>query len=124
MHELLAQVFPQRGVVCCKMLHILCGELGFICSHPLGQQHQSYSDSKKPSQLIKKVGSVLETSEKPLEPAVERRMLHKLINIMDNIAHSLSNIVMKLSVFSLRRLLQLCCNKEWYRRSLLPTNTF
>ena len=46
--------------------------------------------SKKLNRLIKKAGSVLETSLELLELVVERRVLHKLLNIMDNTSLSLA----------------------------------
>ena len=64
---------------------------------------------------------VLGIALEPLELFVERRMEHKLLNIMDNTTHPLHNLLVRQqSVFS-QRLLQLCCNKDRYRRSFLPT---
>ena len=47
--------------------------------------------------LFKKAGSALE----PQELVVERRMLHKLLNIMDNTTHPLHNLLVN-RVFSVR----------------------
>lgn len=44
----------------------------------------SVNDTKKLSKLIKKAGSVLGTTLKSIELVVERRMSHKLLNIMEN----------------------------------------
>ena len=78
------------------------------------------SDTKKLNKLIKKAGSVLGTALEPLELVVERRMLHKLLNIMDNTTHPLHNLLVRQqSVFS-RRLLQRRCDKKHYRKSFLP----
>ena len=64
-------------------------------------------NSKKLNNLIKKPGSVLGTALESLELVVERRMLHKLLNIMENTTHPLHHILVRQqSVFS-QRLLQL-----------------
>jgi len=66
---------------------------------------------KKHKKLIKKAWSVLGTTLESLEPIVQRRMLHKLLNVPDNTANSVYSIPVKQwSVFS-QRLPQLCCNK-------------
>ena len=70
------------------------------------------SDSRRLNKLMKKAGSVLGTALEPRESVVERRMLHKLLNIMDNTIHPLRNLrVRQQSVFSWR-LLWLSCNKD------------
>jgi len=77
------------------------------------------SDSKKLNKQIKNAGSVLGTVLDPLELIIRRKMLHELLDIMDNTAHPLHNILIKQqSVFNLR--LHLYCNKDLYRRSFLP----
>ncbi|MED6285839.1 hypothetical protein CHARACLAT_033313 [Characodon lateralis] len=59
--------------------------------------------------LIKKAGSVLGT---PLEVMVQRRILHKMKNIMENPDHPLHQTVLQQqSVFS-QRLLQICCKTD------------
>ncbi|MEQ2210272.1 hypothetical protein XENOCAPTIV_010833 [Xenoophorus captivus] len=51
---------------------------------------------------------------------VQRQILHKTMTIMENPEHSLhENVVQQQSVFS-QRLLQIHCNTDLYRRSLLP----
>lgn len=79
------------------------------------------NDSKRLNKLIKKAGSVLGSALEPLESVVERRMLYKLFNIMDNTSNPLHNLLVgQQSVFSWR-LLQLRCSKDRYRKSFLPT---
>lgn len=54
---------------------------------------------------------------------IERQMLQRLLNIMDNTWHPLHNLLVRQhSVFSWR-LLQLHCNKDHYRKSFLTTIT-
>ena len=78
-------------------------------------------DSKKLNKLIKRAGSVLGTSLEPLEVVVERRMLEKVLKIMDNETHPLHDLLTgQQSVFS-QRLRQLPCTKERYRSSFVPT---
>ena len=78
------------------------------------------SDSKKHklnklrNKLIKKAFSVLWTVLEPLELIVQRRTLHKLMNIKDNTAHHLHNIWLTQQSVHSQRLLQLRYNTEWY----------
>ena len=46
------------------------------------------NDTKKLDKLIMKAGSVLRNAQELLKLIVQRRMLHKLLNIMDIAAHS------------------------------------
>ena len=48
-------------------------------------------DFKKLNKMMKKSGSVLGTALEPLELVVERRMLRKLLNTMDNTTYPLNN---------------------------------
>ena len=110
--------------VCNKMLNmfyqsVVAGAFFFaaIC---WGSNIQA-RDSKKLNKLIRKAGSVLGTALEPLEVVVERRMLQKLMTIMDNEAHPLHSLLLEQrSVFS-GRFIQLRCNKERYRKSYLPS---
>ena len=56
----------------------------------------------------------------PLYMSVKRRMLHKGINIKNNTAHLLHNIVLKQWSVIRLRFFQLWCNTEQYRRFFLP----
>ena len=110
--------------VCSKMLHMFYRSVVestiFFVAICWGSSIRA-SDSKRLNRLIRKAGSVLGTTLEPLELVVERRMLNKLLNIMDNNAHPLHNLTIKQqSVFS-GRLLQLRCTKDRYRKSFLPT---
>ena len=88
--------------------------------HLFGQQHQSQS-LKDTEKTDKEAGSVLGTALEHLELIVNRKMLHKLMNIKNNTDHTLHNIVLNvLSVFS-QSLLQLFCNTEAHRKSFLST---
>ena len=64
------------------------------------------SDSKKLNKLIKKAGSVLGTDLEPLE-GVQRRMLHKVTDILDITACTLHYIVLKQQHVFSQRFLQL-----------------
>ena len=77
-------------------------------------------DLKRINKLIKKAGSVLGVTLEPLELIIQKRMLHKLMKIMEDSSHPLHNTVKKQqSVFS-ERLVQVRCKTERYRRSFLP----
>ena len=52
-------------------------------------------DTKELNKLMKKAGSVLGTALEPIELVVERRMLHKLLNIMDNTSHPLHDLLVR-----------------------------
>jgi len=73
---------------------------------------------KKLNTLIKKAGSVLGTA---LELIEQRKMLQKLLNIMDNSAHLLRNVTIKWQRVFSQRFLQLQCNTKSYRRSFQLT---
>ena len=78
-------------------------------------------DSKKINKLIRRAGSVLGTAVESLEVVMERRMVQKLLSIMDNNMHPLHNLVCKQnSVFSWR-LRQLSCKKDRFKNTFLPT---
>ena len=64
--------------------------------------------AKELNRLIKKAGSLLRTALEPLELIIKRRNLHKLVNIKNDTDHPLHNIMLKLSVITLRTL-QLHC---------------
>lgn len=98
-----------------NMLHVFyqCVVASAVCLAAMcGSSSIRASDSnKKQKKLIKKAGSVLGTALETLELVVERRMLHKLLNIMDNTTHRLHQPQVRQSVFS-QRLLQLHWNKN------------
>lgn len=73
-------------------------------------------DTDELKKRIGKAGSVLGTWLGPWEQVVERRVLNKLLHIMEKSSHPLHSLLVKLrSIFSPRRLLLHC--KEWYRKS-------
>ena len=77
-------------------------------------------DLKRINKLIRKAGSVLGGTLETLEMIVQKRMLHKLMEMMEDSSHPLHNTLIKQqSVFS-ERLLQVRCKTERYRRSFLP----
>lgn len=82
------------------------GSLAAIC------WGSSIRASKRLNKLIKKTGFVLVSALELLELVVERRLLHKLLNIMDNTSAAQP---------AGWRLLQLHCSKDRYRKSFLPT---
>ena len=74
-------------------------------------------DSKKLNDLIRRAGSTLGTAIVSLEVVMERRMVQKLLSIMDNNTHPLHNLVSKQkSVFS-GRLRQLSCRKDRFKNT-------
>ncbi|KAK0135417.1 RNA-directed DNA polymerase from mobile element jockey [Merluccius polli] len=78
------------------------------------------SDSNRLNKIIRKAGSVLGFKLVSLESVMERRMLNKLLTIMDNDQHPLYQTVdRQRSIFS-HRLLQLRCRRDRYRKSFLP----
>ncbi|KAK0147064.1 RNA-directed DNA polymerase from mobile element jockey [Merluccius polli] len=78
------------------------------------------SDSNRLNKIIRKAGSVLGFKRVSLESVMERRMLNKLLTIMDNDQHPLYQTVdRQRSIFS-HRLLQLRCRRDRYRKSFLP----
>merc|ERR1712035_214296 len=110
--------------VCSKMLHIFYKSVvesaisfAAIC---WGSGIRT-RDLNRINKLIKKAGSVLGVALEPLELIIQRRMLQKLIKIMEDSSHPLHNTVKKQkSVFS-ERLVQVRCKTERYRRSFLPS---
>ena len=109
--------------VCSKMLHIFYKSVvesvisfAAIC---WGSGIKA-RDLNRINKLVKKAGSVLGVALEPLEDIIQRRMLQKLIKIMEDNSHPLHNSVKKQkSVFS-ERLVQVRCRTERYRRSFLP----
>lgn len=77
-------------------------------------------ETNRLNKLIKKAGSVIGCKQDSLEAVVERRILNKLLSIMDNPDHPLHHTLDKqLSSFS-NRLIQLRCHKDRYRKSFFP----
>jgi hypothetical protein len=77
-------------------------------------------DASRVNKLIRKASSVLGMSLDTLEEVAERRILAKLLAIMDNVTHPLHAMVMtQRSTFS-HRLIPPRCARERYRRSFLP----
>ena len=75
-------------------------------------------DSKR---LMRRAGYVLGTAVVSLEVVMERRMVQKLLSIMDDNTHPLHNLVSKQnSVFS-GRLRQLSCRRDRFKNTFLPT---
>ena len=109
--------------VCTKMLHIFYKSVvesaisfAAIC---WGSSIRT-RDLKRINKLIRKAGSVLGVTLEPLELIVQKRMLHKLMKMMEDSSHPLHDTVIKQqSVFS-ERLLQVRCKTERYKRSFLP----
>ena len=78
-------------------------------------------DSKKLNKLVMRAGYVMGTAVVSLEVVMERRMVQKLLSIMDDNTHPLHNLVSKQkSVFS-GRLRQLSCRKDRFKNTFLPT---
>ena len=78
------------------------------------------SDTNRLDKIIKKTGSVLGLKLESLETVVERRMLNKLLSIMDNKQHPLHQTVDRQRSNFSHRLLQLRCRRDRYRKSFLP----
>ena len=78
------------------------------------------SDANRLNKLIRKAGSIIGCRQDTFQSVVERRTLNKLLSIMDNPDHPLHHTIdRQRSTFS-RRLRQLRCLKERYRKSFLP----
>ena len=78
------------------------------------------SDTNRLNKLNRNAGSVIDYKQDTLEAVMERRTLKELLSIMDNPLHPLQlTLVRQRSTFS-RRLLQLCCRNNRYRKSFLP----
>ena len=78
-------------------------------------------DSKKLNKLVLRAGYVMGTAVVSLEVVMERRMVQKMLSIMDDNTHPLHNLVSKQkSVFS-GRLRQLSCRKDRFKNTFLPT---
>ena len=74
-------------------------------------------DSKKLNKLVLRAGYVMGTAVVSLEVVMERRMVQKLLSIMDDNTHPLHNLVSKQkSVFS-GRLRQLSCRKDRFKNT-------
>jgi len=67
------------------------------------------NDLKKLNKLIKRTSSIPGTALDPLDLIAKRRMLRKFLNINNNTAHTLHNVLKQWSVISVR-LLQLNIN--------------
>ena len=91
----------------------------FLCCSLLGSSIGA-SDTNRLNKLIRKAGSVIGCKQDTLEAVMERRTLKKLLSIMDNPLHPLHlTLVRQRSTFS-KRLLQLRCHNNRYRKSFLP----
>ena len=77
------------------------------------------SDTNRLNKLIKKASSVIGCKQDTLEALVERRTL-KLLNIMDNPLHPLHLSLVKQRSAVSKRLLQLRCHNNRYRKHSLP----
>ena len=79
------------------------------------------ADTNRLDKLLRRAGSVLGTSLEPVSAVAEKRMLSKLLSIMDNASHPLHDtLVRQRSTFS-NRLILPRCTTERHRRSFLPT---
>ncbi len=79
------------------------------------------ADENKINKLLKKAGSVLGTNLDSVSVVAERRMLNRLLAIMDNPSHPLHNtLARQRSSFSNRFTLPRCTT-ERHRCSFLPT---
>lgn len=79
------------------------------------------ADEDRINKLLKKAGSVLGSNLDPVRAVAERRMLKRLLAIMDNPSHPLYDTVdSQRSVFSDCFILPQC-STERHRRSFLPT---
>ena len=99
---------------CCISFTSLLWQVPFSLQPSIGALASEPATPQKLNKLIKKAGSVLGTALELLELVGERRMLHKLLNEMDNTpSHNL--LVRQQSVFN-QKLLQLCCNEDCHLR--------
>jgi hypothetical protein len=73
------------------------------------------------NKLIRKAGSVIGCNLDTLEAVVERRMLNKLLAILDNPDHPLHPLLDRQRSSFSNRLIQLHCHKDRYRKSFLPS---
>ena len=78
-----------------RRFSVFGGECSLLFSPLLGNSFR-VGDSKKLNKLIKKAGSVLETALKPLELIMQRKILEKQLNMMDNTAKVLQNYTLPL----------------------------
>ena len=78
-------------------------------------------DRKRLNKLVRRASSVLDCPLETIEQVGERRMLAKLISIMDNTSHPLHGTLRALSSSFSSRLLHPQCKKERYRRSFIPS---
>ena len=70
------------------------------------------SDLKKLNKVLKRADSVLLAVLEPLEEIMQRRILYKMKNMIDNPEHPLHNtVIQQQGVFSLR-ILQIRCNTD------------
>lgn len=78
-------------------------------------------DRKRLNKLVRRAGSVLGCPPETIQEVGERRMLAKLISIMDNTSHPLHETVRALSSSFSGRLLHPQCKTERHRRSFIPS---
>ena len=84
--------------VCTKMLHIFYRsvvESAIIFAAICWGSSIRTRDLKRINKLIRKAGSVLGVTLEPLELIVQKRMLHKLMKMMEDSSHPLHNTVIK-----------------------------
>lgn len=76
--------------------------------------------TKSLDKIIKKAGSVPSLRLQSFENVVVRRRLNKLLSIIDNDQQPLHHTVDRWQITFPPRLLQHCCQRNRYRKSLLP----
>ena len=73
--------------VCNEMLHMFYQSAFYKCIFLFWGSCIRARDTKKPNKRIMKAGTVLGTALEPLELTVNRKMLQKLLTILDNMQH-------------------------------------
>lgn len=77
-------------------------------------------DASRLDKLVRKAGSVVGTELDSLITVAERRVLSKLLSIMENPLHPLNSIILRQRSSFSDRLLLLPCSTDKLRRSFLP----
>ncbi len=80
------------------------------------------ADANRLNKLIRKAAAVVGVELDSLTVVSERRMLSKLLAILDNTSHPLHNVLSRYRSTSSQRLIQPRCSTERHRKYFLPVS--
>lgn len=89
-----------------------------LCGISLGRHRGG--NTNRLNQLVRKAGSMTGRKLDTIKALLERRILNKLLPVLDHSDNPLHPLLDKQQSSFSNRLVQLCCHRVRYRKSVLP----